>query len=154
MKKLISLVLAALCMLGLLGCSNKETKVWDWAQGLTQESILAATPWRHDEEHKGLDPLNATKTLELVTLLNKLTKDSFTENKHLAGITPTFGIQIKIASETYNINFAPSPYGKYGTLEIGYDEKMWWIDNAELSDFVQSVTGTTATEQDEIYGDE
>ena len=146
MKKLISLVLAALCMLGLLGCSNKESKVWDWAQGLTQESILAATPWRHDEEHKVLDPLNATETLELVTLLNKLTKDSFTENKHLVGITPTFGIQIKIASETYNINFAPSPYGKYGTLEIGYDEKMWWIDNAELSDFVQSVTGTTATE--------
>ena len=146
MKKLISLVLAALCMLGLLGCSNKETKVWDWAQGLTQESILAATPWRHDEEHKALDPLNAPETLELVTLLNKLTKDSFTENKHLAGITPTFGIQIKIASETYNINYAPSPYGKYGTLEIGYDEKMWWIDNAELSDFVQRVTGTTATE--------
>ena len=55
MKKLISLVLAALCMLGLLGCSNKESKVWDWAQGLTQESILAATPWRHDEEHKSED---------------------------------------------------------------------------------------------------
>ena len=62
MKKLISLVLAALCMVGLLGCSNKETKVWDWAQGLTQESILAATPWRHDE-----DPRVVLK-LEIVVL--------------------------------------------------------------------------------------
>ena len=29
MKKLIALVLALVCVLGLVGCSNNEVKVWD-----------------------------------------------------------------------------------------------------------------------------
>ena len=48
-----------------------------------------------------------------------------------------------IASETYYINEADSPWG---SLEIKYNEKMWWIDNAELLDFVQSVTNKKPTE--------
>ena len=146
MKKLIVLVLALICILSLIGCSNDKTKVWDWAQGLNQEDITSATPRRLGEADKAFEPLSDAETIELVLLLNKLTKDSFTENKDLVGITPVVGIQIKLASETYNINYAPSPYGKYGALEMGYNEKMWWIDDAALLDFFQRVTANIPTE--------
>lgn len=138
MKKLIAFALV--CMLGLVGCSNNEVKVWDWAQGLKQEDIASATPW---SEGNTFEPLNDTETLELVMLLNKLTKNSFTENKKLTGGTPTFGIQIDIASEIYNINHSIHPDG---ALEIRFNEKMWLIDNAELLGFIQKVAESTPTE--------
>ena len=139
MKKLIALVLALVCVLGLVGCSNNEVKVWDWAQGLNQEDITSATPW---SEGNTFEALNDTEILDLVILLNKLAKDSFTENKKLTGGTPTFGIQIVIASETYNINDSIHPNG---ALELKYNEKMWLIDDEELLDFILRVTGSTPT---------
>ena len=143
MKKLLSFIFAMAFLLGLAGCANKEMKVWDWAQSLTQADIISVTPWCHDTERKELEPLNEAQILELVSLLNNLTKGSFTENKDLVGITPTVGITVKTASETYHINYAPSPYGKYGMLEIGYNEKLWWIDNTALLDFFESITHRT-----------
>ena len=140
MKKLIALVLALVCVLGLVGCSNNEVKVWDWAQGLNQENITSATPW---SEGSTFEALNDTEILDLVILLNKLTKDSFTENKKLTGSTPTFGIQIDIASETYYINHSIHPNG---ALEIKFNEKMWLIDNAELLGFIQIVADSIPTE--------
>lgn len=140
MKKLIGLVLTLVCVLSLVGCSNEEATVWGWAQGLNQEDIVRATPWCEDNT---FEALNGAQTLDLVMLLNKLSKDSFTENKDLVGGTPTFGIQIDIASETYYINESIS---QDGALEIKYNEKMWWIDNTELFDFVQRVTDTKLTE--------
>ena len=117
--------------------------VWGWAQGLDREEIISAIPWRQDDEYRELEPINDEEILELVKLLNKLTKDNFTENKDLTGGTPTFGIEINTASETYHINESISPYG---ALEVRYNGKMWWIDNAELLDFVQRVTDTKRTE--------
>ena len=145
MKKLIAFVCAMAFVLSLVGCGNTERMVWDWTQGLSQEDIACVTPWNDDPwlEDNAFEALNHAEILTLVVLLNKLTKDSFTENKNLAGITPTFGIGIMIASETYYINEADSPWG---SLEIKYNEKMWWIDNAELLDFVQSVTNKKPTE--------
>ena len=140
MKRVTAFVFTLFFVLSLVECGNKEIMVWDWAQGLSQEDIASAALWRVD---MASESLNKEETLTLVTLLNKLTKDSFTENKDLAGITPTFGIGITIASETYYINEADGPYG---SLEIEYNEKMWWIDNAELYDFVQRVAATDPTE--------
>ena len=129
-----------ICVLGLVGCSEKKPAVWDWAQGLNQEDITCATPWSED---KTFEALNGAETLDLVMLLNKLTKDSFTENKNLSAGTPAFGIQIDITSENHYINQSIS---QNGTLEIKYNEKMWMIDNAELFDFVQRVTNAKPTE--------
>ena len=139
MKKFKLLVFALVCVIGLVGCSNKELKVWDWAQGLKHEDITSVIPW---SEGDTFEPLNDTETLSLVMLLNNLTKDSFTENKKLTGGTPTFGIQIVIASETYNINDSIHPNG---ALELKYNEKMWLIDDEELLDFILRVTGSTPT---------
>ena len=134
MKKLITLVCCLLFVLGLAGCGSKEAQVWEWAQGLSQEDLVRVTP--RSQEHDTLPPLNEEYIPELVALLNDLSKDNFTENKKLAGSTPTFGITIETASEIYHINEAIGPYG---ALEITYHEKLWWIDYAELSDFVQRV---------------
>ena len=146
MKKIISFFLAAVCLLGLVGCSNNESSVWAWTQGLTQEEIVCATPWNQDKinQDDAFAPLDEQEILELVTLLNKLTKDSFTHNKHLQGGSPSYGLEITMDSETYHLNQANGPHG---TLEVSYNEKLWWIDDGELSDFVQRVTTEDTTEQ-------
>lgn len=135
-KKVIALILALIFVSGLAGCSEKKPTVYDWAQGLNQEDITSATPWRQDE---AFEPLNETETLELVSLLNKLTENSFTENKHLRGGTPVFGIEIVSASETFYLNESNGPNG---ALEMSYGEKLWWIDSVELYDFLQRVSDT------------
>lgn len=143
MKKVIALVLALACVFSLAGCVNNKEKIWEWTQGLKKEDIICATPKRQDGEFLVLEPLNDAQTLELVALLNNLTKESFTENKKLTGGTPTFSIEIVMDSETYHLNEANGPYG---ALEISYNEKLWWIDNPELSAFVEAVTGSASAE--------
>ena len=78
MKKLMAFVLMLVCVLGLAGCSDRTATVWNWAKNVKQEDINAVTPW---SDGNTLEPLDDTETLELITLLNKLTKDSFIENK-------------------------------------------------------------------------
>ena len=140
MKRLIILATALVCVLGLVGCSEKEPAIWDWTKELEREDIVSVTPWSEENSFEALDD---AATLDLVVLLNNLTKENFTENKDLTGGTPAFGIRISLASETFNINQSIHPNG---ALEIKYREKMWLIDNFELLDFVRTVTATTPVE--------
>ena len=140
MKKCIAFALAMICVLGLVGCSNKEANkeatVWGWAQGLNQKDITSATPW---SQGKTFEALDGAERRELVRLLNKLTKDSFTENENLTGGTPLFGIEIVIGSATYHISEYNGPNGR---LEIVmYNEEQWIIDNNDLFSFIQEITG-------------
>ena len=146
MKRIIAALLILACVLSLFGCSKGEPKVWEWAQSLTQEDIVSAIPWHCDTEHTESEPLNDEEIRELAALLNGLTKKNFTENKHLVGITATVGINLEMDSETYHINYAPSPYGKYGMLEMKYGEKQWWIDDTALLAFFERVTDSKFTE--------
>ena len=145
MKKCIAFALAMICVLSLVGCSNKEANkeatVWGWAQGLNQKDITSATPW---SQGKTFDALNGAERRELVRLLNKLTKDSFTENENLAGGTPLFGIEIVIGSATYHINEYNGPNGR---LEmVRYNEKQWIIDDTALFAFIQEITDNVTLE--------
>ena len=154
MKRIIAALLILACVLSLFGCSKGEPKVWEWAQSLTQEDIVSAIPWHCDTEHTESEPLNDEEIRELAALLNGLTKKNFTENKHLVGITATVGINLETDSETYHINYAPSPYGKYGMLEMKYGEKQWWIDDTAVLAFFERVTDSRPTEairEDELY---
>lgn len=130
MKKWIALVLVFGCVFCLAQCTGEKAQVSEWARGLSRADIDSAEPWQT------LEPLNEEETQKLVTLLNKLTTSSFTENKTLAGGTPEYGISIHIASETYHLNESIHPKG---SLEIGYQGKLWLIDNRELADFVRTV---------------
>lgn len=153
-KNLIAVLLILVYAFGLFGCANNEVRVWEWAQSLAQEDIVSAIPWHCDTEHTESEPLNEEEIRELAALLNGLTKKNFTENKHLVGITATVGINLETDSETYHINYAPSPYGKYGMLEMKYGEKQWWIDDTALLAFFERVTDSRPTEairEDELY---
>ena len=136
MKKLISLILVLLCLCSLAACAKDQPKVWGWAQNLNRENVSSVEIWSTDDENI---PLDETQILELVTLLNHLSKGNFTENKKLVGITPLVGIKMQIDAEIYHINYAPSPNGKHGMLEISYGEKLWWIDDAALLDYFMTV---------------
>lgn len=149
MKKVIALVLSLVCVIGLVGCSNNKVKVWDWAQNLKQDDIVSVTPWHQDKEYIESEPLSDEEVIEFVALLNKLTKKSFTQNKKGVGITPTVGMQIELSSGTCVLNYAPSPNGKYGMLEISFlgdDEMPWWVDSVELLTFFEKVTDSASAE--------
>lgn len=149
MKKEIALVLSLVCVIGLAGCSNSKVKVWDWAQNLKQDDIVSVTPWHQDKEYIESEPLSDEEVIEFVALLNKLTKKSFTQNKKGVGITPTVGMQIELSSGTCVLNYAPSPNGKYGMLEISFlgdDEMPWWVDSVELLTFFEKVTDSASAE--------
>ena len=143
MKRLIALGLVILCVFAFAACSSSKERIWVWTQSVNQEDIRSVTPWRQDGEFTVLEPLDDAQIRELVTLLNKLTKDSFTENKKLTGGTPVYGIEIVVDSVTYNLDDA---IGSHGSLEIDDNEKMWWIDDETLSAFVQKVTDITPAE--------
>lgn len=149
MKKVIALVLSLVCVIGLVGCSNNKVKVWDWAQNLKQDDIVSVKPWHQDKEYIESEPLSDEEVIEFVALLNKLTKKSFTQNKKGVGITPTVGMQIELSSGTCVLNYAPSPNGKYGMLEISFlgdDEMLWWVDSVELLTFFEKVTDSASAE--------
>lgn len=138
-KNLIAILMILVYAFGLFGCADKEAKIWEWAQALGQADIVCVTPWNQDKinQDDAFAPLDEKETLELITLLNGLTKDSFTENKNLTGGTPTYGLEITLGLEVHHLNEAIGPQG---LLEVSYNEKLWWIDDAELSAFVQRVT--------------
>ena len=149
MKKAIVLVLVVACVISCAGCANSQVKIWDWAQELKEEDILAVTPRNQDAENEEFAPLSKAEIHELVVLLNKLTKRNFTQNKKGVGITPTVGMRIELSSGTCVLNYAPSPYGKYGMLEISFlgdDEMPWWVDSVELLTFFEKVTDSASAE--------
>lgn len=143
MKRFLSLLLVLVCILALSGCSGSKEKVWNWAQNLDEKDITYVEMWNYTGSDFIVQPLDDTQILELVTLLNDLPKDSFTYNKHNHGGTPTYGIRIEVGSEAFRFNQAN---GSQGSLELDFEEKLWWIDNEALSDFVLKVTGAASAE--------
>lgn len=143
MKRFTALILAAVCMLLLSACSNDPAK---WAHELKADNINDVEVWNMYSEGDVTTALTAEKKSELVSLLNRLTDDSFTENSECVGGTPEYGIVIKIDGENYAINQSISPGGE---LEMEYGGKLWWIDNNALTDFVKGVTTLSPGENKE-----
>lgn len=141
MKKFAALILAAVCILSLAACSAKpEKKICIWMHDLKAEDITTVSVWSMNIDKETLTVLSTEKTAELVSLLNKLTDDSFTENSECVGGTPEYGIVLEIDGEYFCINQSIAPPG---ALETEYGDKQWWIDNDALTDFVKSVCEVT-----------
>lgn len=137
MKKFAALILAAVCILSLAACSAKpEKEICIWMHDLKAEDITTVSVWSMNIDKETLTVLSTEKTAELVSLLNKLTDDSFTENSECVGGTPEYGIVLEIDGEYFCINQSIAPPG---ALETEYGDKLWWIDNDELTSFVKSV---------------
>lgn len=141
MKKFAALILAAVCILSLAACSAKpEKEICIWMHDLKAEDITTVSVWSMNIDKETLTVLSTEKTAELVSLLNKLTDDSFTENSECVGGTPEYGIVLEIDGEYFCINQSIAPPG---ALETEYGDKQWWIDNDALTDFVKSVCKVT-----------
>lgn len=141
MKKFAALILAAVCILSLAACSAKpEKEICIWMHDLKAEDITTVSVWSMNIDKETLTVLSTEKTAELVSLLNKLTDDSFTENIECVGGTPEYGIVLEIDGEYFCINQSIAPPG---ALETEYGDKQWWIDNDALTDFVKSVCEVT-----------
>lgn len=136
MKKII--VACLFCMFILLaGCSAgdkadfiewmhemeaEQTEVFFWSQP------IMGNPGGETE-------LTPEEEQELLSILDGLTKESMTWNKHLAGITPEYGFHLVVSGEDYNIDQAGAPHGQ---TEISYQGKQWWIESADLFEFLKS----------------
>ena len=82
------------------------------------------------------EPLADADIARLLTLMNALEQERFSENTELTGGTPTYGLQIKTTDGTFNINESIAPSG---SLEITYKGSLWWIDSDALHDFILSL---------------
>lgn len=138
MKKALAMALAIMCVLALAGCgADPAEEVCSWMQSLKAEDISEAMAWNMSTTEELRAELTQEQTAELVSLLNALTEENLTDNSRFVGGTAEFGVALKIDGKYYNINQSIDPRG---ALEVGYGEKLWWIDNDALTDFVKSVT--------------
>ena len=133
MKRTALTILSGIFILSvLLGCSaNDKNSLADWLQHLDEEQLTVSF-WSNGNEEKNLTEDEVQK---VVSILNSLTEDNLTENKHLAGITPEFGFHLIAGGEDYYINQADAPMGQ---SEMGFHDKQWWIESSDFQDYMLS----------------
>ncbi len=110
---------------------------WSWARDLSQESVTSVELW----EANDLRPLSADEITTLVSILNSLKQENFTENKDLVGGTPGYGLRIITSSGEYDLNESIAPAGAF---EMSYGDKQWWIDSAALYELWDSAGHASA----------
>lgn len=124
---LIAVVLIAAAAVGCTFTGGKDTP-WSWAQELRQDSIVSAVSWSGNDNIEALD---VDEINELISLMNRLKKSDFTENKRSAGGTPEYGLRVETADGIYYLN-------QTNSIEMGYADRLWWIDNDDLTDFIKN----------------
>ena len=136
----VAVIASSVLLLGGRAVSVVESEAespWDWAAKLGFESLDTAEIWTLGDT--GYDTDNAQYTLstderlELVSLIGALKKENFTQNSNNAGGTPVCGITLYVDTQQYNLT---QSIGPGGSLELGYNENLWWIDSDELLAFV------------------
>ncbi len=130
-----TLIAALLIIAVAVGCTftgaEESDTPWRWAQTLSAEDVTASvTLWQEDGSSAALTD---QESAALVQLLNALEDSNFTENTHLRGGTPTYGLTIQTNRGEYHINESTAPSG---SLEMHYGGRQWWIDAKALSDFI------------------
>jgi len=135
MKKTIFVALSLLFALFLLvGCSNDKAALADWMQSLGEQQLTVYF-WHNSSEKE----LTGEDVQKLVSITNDLAEDNFTENKHLEGITPEYGLRLVIGDNEYHINQADAHNGE---TEINFQGKQWWIKSSGLNDYMLLLLNT------------
>ncbi len=128
-KRILLAALAAVCIvIAVVLIDPMAAKPWTWANRLSAEDVEEAVLW----SERGLRPLSAEETEELVKQVNRTNRLHFQKNKDLAGPTPTCGIRISVDGEKYNLCY-------YGIFEMSYGEYPWWIRSERFNDFMDSL---------------
>ncbi len=117
------------------GCAFMGMKTdtpWAWAQSIDANDVSVCI-W--DSTNSEKHPTDTEKET-LISILNSLKQEDFTQNKELSGITPGYGLRITTDGEEYYINEADA---QYGSLEMNYDGKQWWLNSDELDSFISAL---------------
>lgn len=135
---LIAVVVIVAIVVGCTFTGAKKTNTpWNWAQNLTSEDISSVELW----SDRGNVSLTDGEHADFVRILNALEKKDFTENGQLTGGTPTYGLTVQTSDGEYHISESIAPSG---SLEMGYGDKQWWIDNDALTAFIRTLLEQSA----------
>lgn len=164
--KIVFLTAAVLVLAFVLtACGNKGAATpWEWAQGLEDGDIEAATFWCKEEYYKQQvdgentedigfkdteNELNEKLIGKLLTNLYRLEEDNFTEIDSLSD-SPLYGIKISMSDGSeYELNQCKDTDG---ALEIKYADKAWMITGAKLNAFVEAIlNGEDVENMDDDY---
>lgn len=133
MKK-VSIVLASCMLFLLVGCSaNDKSAFMEWMGGLDAKQTEIYF-WAQENDFAEIE-LTSGEKLRLLSLLNELTSEDITWNKHQAGITPEYGFHLTVENDDYYINQAGAPLGQ---TEISFQGKLWWLESVELFELMRS----------------
>lgn len=153
-KKHIFCGIAAVIALGslfagyfLTRVSNSELYEWIHRVSFDNESnvhLWVYSPYAEKENwsHGEKIPLSDDKVREFEDVLHQIDQKELTLNKENAGITPEWGISFTLNGEDFHIDQADAPYG---ALEVGFDDRQWWIDNEKLEQLLRSWVSETRT---------
>lgn len=138
---LYTLIAVVVIVAAVVGCTftgaKKTNTPWNWAQNLTSEDISSVELW----SDRGNVSLTDGEHADFVRILNALEKKDFTENGQLTGGTPTYGLTVQTSDGEYHISESIAPSG---SLEMGYGDKQWWIDNDALTAFIRTLLEQSA----------
>lgn len=123
------------CILILLtGCSdNEKINLLEWLHELDAEQTELFI-WYQQDNWKEKE-LTFEEKQALTSILNELTTEDITWNKHLAGITPEYGFHLITGDDDYYIDQAGAPHGQ---TEISFQGKLWWIESTKLYELMKS----------------
>lgn len=152
----VTLIILALA---LAGCGKTvEDTPWKWVQNLKSADIESAAFWCSPEYlNAGDDDNEITQAQEfkldekqldkLFTILYRLEESNFSENTADADKTPLYGLKITMADGTeYNISRSEEAEGPF---EMNYADKKWWIDSANLNEFIDTFLDNIIVEETE-----
>jgi hypothetical protein len=118
----------------LTGCSdNGKNNLLEWVHELDAEQTEIFFWYQRDNWNE--KELTAEEERALISILNGLTTEDITWNKHLAGITPEYGFHLMAGDDDYYINQAGAPHGQ---TEISFQGKQWWIESTELFELMKA----------------
>ena len=138
MKK-VAIVLASCMFFLLVACSgNDKIAFIEWIGELDAKQTEIYF-WAQENDFAEIE-LTSDEKLSLLSLLNELTPEDISWNKHQAGITPEYGFHLTVGDDDYYINQAGAPLGQ---TEISFQGKLWWLESTELFDFMKSFLKAT-----------
>jgi len=138
MKRAIVFVLIlACCMMILVGCNAHQDKadLVRWLHSIDKENTEVYL-WNSDCESDGAEcslPLKEDEVECLTGIFADLSSADITLNKDLIDDTLDYGLLLVVDGVKCCISGADTPYG---SSEICFREKQWWIDQHELRDFM------------------
>lgn len=153
-KKHILWSAAVVIVLGVLVAGYFLTRpstreLYAWMQGISFDSqsevhLWVYSPYAETEcwGHGEKIPLSEDKVHEFEDALHQIDQKELTLNEHNTGGTPEWGISFTWNGEDFHMDEADAPGG---SLQVGFADRQWWIDNEKLTQLVRTWVSSART---------